>query len=371
MEALGWVVAVRAALPSPRPQGWQALQQAVGLADSTAADVVLVGDAGRADGGPASLEQWLGRCVPSNLRVIQSARAHAPPLAGLLFRRGLERARSGSRVLLCRDQRVAARAPGGRRSWAAVVLEWHVRPDLRLRQHRRALQRADLHITPSPGLAEDLRTAGVEEARLALLPNACGLDRARARQRAAQRPAADAPVLAMGLHRRAGLDLALDAWAANPQLPPLWLVGRDQGGVRYDAWMSRIEGDPRLRGRVSLLGPRWGGDREDLVDSAALWLALYPDDDATRSRLCPLQVVDAAGSGVPVVASSLESVSAALGDFPHHPVAPGDPDSLACAITAAIAAPRPTGQLAAGRPRWVDRAQRLRALVSERLGIDA
>jgi len=371
MGGLGWVVAVRAALPSPRPQGWQALQQAVGLAESTAADVVLVADAGRADGGPPSLEQWLGRCVPSNLHVIQSRTPHGPPLAGLLFRRGLERSRSSGRVLLCRDQRVAASAPGSRRSWAAVVMEWHVRPDLQLRQDRRALQRADLHITPSPGLAEDLRTAGVEEDRLLLLPNACGLDPARARQRAASRPAPGAPVLAMGLHRRAGLDLALDAWAANPQLPPLWLVGRDQGGVRYDTWMNRIESDPCLRGRVSLLGPRWGGDREDLVDSAALWLALYPDDDGTRSRLCPLQVVDAAGSGVPVVASSLESVTAALGNVPYHPVVPGDPDSLVRAITEAIEAPRPTGQLAASRPRWVDRAHRLRALVSERLGVDA
>ena len=135
--------------------------------------------------------------------------------------------------------------------------------------------------------------------------------------------------------------------------------------------MSRIQGDAHLRGRVSLLGPRWGDAREDVVDAASLWLALYPEDDATRSRLCPLQVVDAAGSGVPVVATSLESVAAALGDFPYHKVAPGDPDSLARAILEATSSPRPGAQFASRRPRWVDRAQDLRALVCERLGVDA
>jgi glycosyltransferase involved in cell wall biosynthesis len=368
MAAARWVVAVRAALPSPRPQGWQALQQAVGLAESGSGEVVLVGDAARADGGPADLEEWLGRPQPSNLRLVQSRSPHRPPLAGLLFRRGLGAVASPDRVLLCRDQRVAAAQ--SRRRWAAVVMEWHVRPDVTRRQDRLALARADLHVAPSPGLAADLRSAGLSEDRLALLPNACGLDPERARQRAAGRRPDGAPVVAMGLHRRGGLDLALDAWAENPQLPPLWLVGRDEGGVRYDGWMRRIAADDRLRGRVSLLGPRWGAAREKLVDDAALWLALYPDDEDSRSCLCPLQVVDAAGSGLPVVATAIESVSAALGDFPHHPVVAGDPGSVALAVAAALAGPGPEPTSAASRPRWVDRAGQLRRLVHQRLGVE-
>ena len=367
MAAARWVVAVRAALPSPRPQGWQALQQAVGLAESGSDEVILVGDAARADGGPADIEEWLGRARPTNLRLVQSRSRHRPPLAGLLFRRGLRAVASTDRVLLCRDARVAAAQRRGR--WAAVVMEWHVRPDVTRRQDRLALARANLHVTPSPGLAADLRAAGLSADRLALLPNACGLDPERARQRAAQQRSIDAPVVAVGLHRRGGLDLALDAWAENPQLPPLWLVGRDQGGVRYDGWMRRIAADDRLRGRVSLLGPRWGAARESLIDEAGLWLALYPLDEDSRSRLCPLQVVDAAGSGLPVVATAIESVSAALGDFPHHAVAPGDPGAVARAVGLALAAPGPEPASAAGRPRWVDRARCLRGLVSERLGV--
>ncbi len=370
MVAPAWVVAVRAALPSPRPQGWQALQQAVGLADSTEQEVVLVADAARADGGPADLSCWLGRSLPSNLNVVQSRVPHRPPLAGLLFRRNLRRTASKGHLLLCRDQRVAA-AAANRKSWAAVVMEWHVRPDLQRRKDRQALAMADLHVTPAPGLLDDLRAAGVEERRLALVPNACGLDPARAQHRAGLQPGAKAPVVAMGLHRRGGLDLALDAWAGEPSLPPLWLVGRDQGGIRYDAWMRRIDADDRLRGRVSLLGPTWGAAREDLVDAAAAWLALYPDDEDSRTRLCPLQVVDAAGSGLPVVATSSQSVRAALAGFPHHPVVADDADSLAEAINAAITAPRPSGALAGARPRWSDRASTLRALVRERLGVEA
>jgi hypothetical protein len=163
------------------------------------------------------------------------------------------------------------------------------------------------------------------------------------------------------------LDLALAAWATEPALPPLWLVGRDQGAVRYDSWMSRIESDERLRDRVRLLGPSWGAAREDLLDLASVWLALYPEDEETRTRLCPLQVVDAAGSGLPVVASESLSVRAAMGDVPYRGV--NDVASLVAAVQAARAAPRPLATLSVSRPRWGDRAQALRDLVEERLGI--
>lgn len=370
MKQARWVVAVRAAVPSPRPQGWQALQQAVGLAESGCAEVHLVADAGRGDGGPDTAEAWLGRALPQALQLHQSRSPHNPPLAGVLFRRSLRSLASRDRLLLCRDPRVAASAPKrGRRHWAAVLMEWHIRPDLSMASHRRALERAELHLTPAAGLFDDLIAAGVPEDRVVLLPNACGLSVQRARARAEAKIARDAPVLALGLHRREGLDLALDAWSSQASLPPLWLVGRDQGSVRYDGWMSRIDRDQRLRGRVRLLGPCWGDAREDLLDAAALWLALYPEDDETRTRLCPLQVMDAAGSGLPVVASHLPSVSAALGEFPYGRVR--DAASLVAAVQYAAAQPRPQAALVAGRPRWGDRAQILRDVVLERLEISA
>ena len=138
-----WVVAVRAAMPSPRPQAWQAFQQAVGLAQSGLPEVVLVADAALPDGGPDALEDWLGHPLPKPLRVLVPARWHRPPLAGLLFRRSLRSLRSPGATLLCRDPRVAATE--GRR-WRRLLLEWHVRPNPEQPSHRRALEAADLRV---------------------------------------------------------------------------------------------------------------------------------------------------------------------------------------------------------------------------------
>jgi len=344
-----WVVAVRAALPSPRPQGWQAFQQAVGLAEAGAGPVTLVGDAGMTEGVPPSLEQWLGRPLPATLTVARPGRRHRPPTAGVLFRRNLARVRSSKRVLLCRDPRVAA-AQAGR--WRRVLMEWHVRPDPGDRTHRAALRGAELHVTVAPGLAGDLAASGVPEERVLLLPNACGLDP----DRAAGRPRPDGPVLAMGLHRRSGLDLALDAWSGDPTLPPLWIAGVDQGRVRTDAWADRIGADPRLADRVRLVGPAWGAERENLLDCVSLWLAPYPSDPDTRTRLCPLQVADAAGSGLPLVTTDLPSIRALLEGVPAGYAPADDPVALAARVRSALVGPppRPTA-----RPSWVDRARHL------------
>ncbi len=351
MSALPWVLAVRAAMPSPRPQAWQALQMAAGLAE-TGRSVTLVADAGRPEGGPADPAGWLGAWPPS-LDFVAPGRRHRPPLAGVLFRRTLRRASRCRPVLLCRDPRVAAAAVAGRR-FAAVVHEWHVRPDPADPRHAGAL-RAPWHVTVAGGLRDDLLAAGVAPERVLLLPNSCGLDPNRARERAA-RPGGG-PVLAMGLHRRGGLDAALDAWAMSPDLPPLLLAGRDQGGGRVDAWARRVQDDPALRGRVRFVGPAWGPAREALLDEAGAWLALYPDDEDTRTRLCPLQVADAAGAGLPLVVTDLPSTRALVEDAFF--ASPGDPGALAAAVRAALASPR----RCAPRPSWQDRA----ALLAERV----
>ena len=148
------VLAVRAALPSPRPQGWQALQFAAGLAEHV--PTTLIGDAGRPDGGPATLERWLGRPLPAALTPVVPSRPSRPPLAGVLFRRALARAASPDAVLVCRDPRVAAAQP--RRRWSHVVMEWHVRPE----PGYGALTRPDLHVTVARGLADDLRACGAD-----------------------------------------------------------------------------------------------------------------------------------------------------------------------------------------------------------------
>ena len=349
-----WVVAVRAALPSPRPQGWQAFQQAVGLAESGASSVSLVGDAGMDEGVPASLADWLGRPLPPGLTVTRPRGRHRPPVAGVLFRRNLARLRSRGSVLLCRDPRVAAQQAG---RWRRVVMEWHVRPDPTAARHRAALEGADLHVAVAQGLADELRAAGVGEPRLLLLPNACGLDRSRA----AARTSGEGIVVALGLHRRAGLDQALAAWQAEPRLPQLYIAGVDQGAVRLAAWRDRIAGDHRLNGRVILIGPAWGAEREDLLDRASVWLAPYPRDDDSVHRLCPLQVADAAGSGLPLVTSDLPSIRAMLQGVAAGYAAPHDPSALAGRVLEALSAPRPAWS---PRPDWTDRADRLREACS-------
>ncbi len=349
------VVAVRAALPSPRPQGWQALQQAVGLAEAGAGRVALVGDAGRPEGGPEGLAEWVGRPLPETLDVRVPSRVSRPPLAGLRFRWTLRGLRGG--ILLCRDPRVAAAQPD---VWSAVVMEWHIAPDPADPVHRRALDRPDLHVTPAPGLQADLWAAGVPERRVLLLPNACGLDASRAEERAAARDPA-APVLALGLHRRGGLDDALVAWERNADLPPLVIGGRDQGGVRHAEWQARLAA-PGLAGRVTLVGPVWGPAREALLDGCGVWLAPYPDDSTTRTRLCPLQVVDALGSGLPLVAPRIPSVEVLGGGAVLY--RPGDPDSLAAAVRTAN---RSHPGHPADRPRWADRGRELLAAISGRV----
>ena len=319
---------------------------AAGLADAGRV-VTLVADAARPDGGPADPAQWLGRW-PASLRAIAPARPHRPPLAGLLFRRNLRRASVDRPVLLCRDPRVAAAAATNPR-FASVVHEWHVRPDPADRHHAGALA-ALWHVTVAEGLRQDLLDCGVPAERILLLPNACGLDPAAAERRSR---GSGEGVIALGLHRRGGLDGALEAWRLAPDLPVLRLGGRDQGGARLLQWARSVAGDPSLEGRVRFFGPAWAADREALLDEAGVWLALYPDDEDTRTRLCPLQIADALGSGLPVVATDLPSIRA-MSDAPHF-VRPGDPVDLVRALREAIASPRQHTP----QPSWQDRAARL------------
>ena len=387
-----WVVAVRAALPSPRPQGWQATQQALGLARAGASEVHLLGDFGLPDGGPEDLASWLGHDLPSALLEHRPRRWRRPPGAGLSFRHRLARLRSPDRTLLCRDPRVAAAEQG---RWGRLLLEWHVRPDPSLRGHRKALRSADLHLPVSEGLARDLVALGVPAARIRILPNACGLSLARAQARVGRGLGEERPVLALGLHRRSGIDQALDAWRDDLNLPPLWIGGRDQGAMRTESWARSIDEDPRLQGRVRLLGPVWGEEREDLLDQVGAWLCLYPVDEDSPERLCPLQVADAAGAGLPLVASDLPSIRRLLERPQGGRLSPGGqgetltrrgqevscgkggrsslvlpsgavlvdgcrPEALAKAIRQALdGAPLEPLQ----RPRWVDRAKQLMSLV--------
>jgi hypothetical protein len=344
------VVAVRAALPSPRPQAWQACQVAAGLA--TRVPVVLIGDAPLADGVPGDVAAWLS--APSNLTVLRPEQPSRPPIAGLRFRSQLRRWR-GAPALLCRDPRVA-QAEAGR--WSRVVHEWHVRPEPALRRWPGA-GRADHHVVVAPAMADDLVRCGVRARDVSVLANACGLDPARARARSVTRPVAG-PILAIGLHRRGGLDLALRAWRRHADLPDLLIAGRDQGGERVAAWVAQADS------RVRLVGPAWGERREALLDACAALLALYPRDEDSERHLCPLQVADALGSGRPLVVSDLPSIRAQVGDAPvlwaPAPAVDSGPDPRALGLDSAADALAAAVRRAAAAPpllgaqTWAQRA---------------
>jgi hypothetical protein len=349
-------VAVRAALPSPRPQGWQAAQMARGLAEC-GVRVRLVGDAARPDAGPSTVADWTGP-LPETLALAIPARPARPPWAGLRFRAAL--GRSTSDLLVARDARVLGYHAA--RRYPLRIFEWHERPDRARADHRAALASADLHVAVSPGLVADLAALAI---RARWLPNACSLDRTAAARRAAH-PAAGGPVLILGLHRRGGVDAALAAWEDHADLPDLWLGGRDADGLRATAWAARIAASPSLRRRVRLIGPAFGATREALFDAASLILAPYPRDADSVAHLCPLQVREAAGSGRRLVAPDLPSIHAACPSQLLTPYAADDPDSLAAAVREALTAPA-DADAALAVPRWADRAAALLAALPGRL----
>jgi glycosyltransferase involved in cell wall biosynthesis len=344
------VVAVRAHVPAPRPQGFQALQQAVGLAELGVVTTFLAHPA-RGLEAPAALQTWLGRTLPPKLTVRVPERDLGATVRGLQLRASLLALRSRERVLLCRDPKIAAAEVG---RWAFVAHEWHEAPRPDDAAHRETLGRVDLHVPVAPGLRELLRAAGVPAERVLLLPNASSLRRERAARRRDGWTSGQGPVLVLGLHRRPGARDVLAAWDQDARLPDL-LVAGEREGTDLPRWLGARPGDPRIR----FTGPAWGQAREDLLDCAALWLCPYPRDTETEGALCPLQVCDALASGLPVVAPDLPSVHALEGPGAlAHTYEPGDARDLARAVRDALTAG--PGFAAPARPRWVDRAARLR-----------
>lgn len=356
-----WWIGLRAHLPSARPQAWQSAQQARALA-RIGEDVLQVCFAPRPEGA-FSLDDLppLDPRGGGKHAVEQPPQTWGPPRRGLWFRARCAEAPARCDLALVRDDGPGPwlRAAAALRSPFPRLREWHERPA------PSALHDGDLHLPVSAGFADDLRARGIPASSIEVLPNACGLDRRRATQRLT-RPAPSPSVLTLGLHRRAALDLALRCWSTHRDLPILRLGGRDEGGTRTGAWARTVAEDRDLGGRITLIGPQWGAQREDAFDDAAVVLALYPDDGDCRERICPLQVVDALGSGRPVVVSDLPSIRNLVGERPVHWVRP-DGSDLADAVRSALAdAPDPAATTV---PRWDDRALTLRAFAEHLLRI--
>lgn len=369
---------MRAHVPSVRPQAFQAWQQARGLADA-GADVEFLSFAGRGtDGFPIESEAARTGGPPGDearrsldagpdpsvtigpWRHRTSPAAWGPPLRGVWLRAALLRSRRD--MVLLRDPRLVPFIPRS----ATLLLEWHERPTAATGSM--ALARPQRHLPVSVGFAAELLAAGVPASRIEVLPNHCGLDRGRAATRV-ERWTGDGPILTMGLLRRDVLEPLLAVWAADPVLPPWWIVGRDEEGERLRRLQTAIAGEPRLAGRVRLLPPSWGQAREDLLDCCSVWLAPYPAEGDCPHHISPLQVADALGSGLPVVTTDLPSIRRLAGCTSTGGASGlwfSAPDGSR--LAADLRAAREGGPRfeAAALPRWVDRARTILQLAEGR-----
>jgi glycosyltransferase involved in cell wall biosynthesis len=171
-----------------------------------------------------------------------------------------------------------------------------------------------------------------------------------------RRPATDPLVATVArLHPDKGLDVLLDAFAllrAEHPAARLVVIGGSQPGwdgygdeLRAHADRAGAGGAVRFTGFVDRPADEW----------AAAWAYVQPARD--RSEILPLAILEALGSGVPVVATDVGGVADVVVDGATGLlVPPDDPDALARALHRLLADPDLARDLAAaGRARVRER----------------
>jgi glycosyltransferase involved in cell wall biosynthesis len=328
------------------------------------------------------------------------------PGAGLFYDEGapdrLERAPAAWLRAPLFSAALLARVLGASRGWDAIVSHWLVpcglagaaAAALRRIPHLAVAHSADVHLVARPGAAdaavaallaprrttiafagEHLRArllAAVRARRLRDLAatrslvcpmgiDAAALRRARAGDRAAARrrlglPAGVPVVGALGrLVPVKGLAVLIDAAAALD----LDLIIAGEGPLRAElAARARAAGV-----RAWLPGELRGAARDDLL--AAVDVLALPSIDLPGGRTegTPVVALEAMAAGVPLVASAVGGVPAAVGDAAWL-VPPGRADLLAEALRAALADPgrrAPAGLARAAAHDWARVAERLEA----------
>jgi glycosyltransferase involved in cell wall biosynthesis len=152
----------------------------------------------------------------------------------------------------------------------------------------------------------------------------------------------DVPLLLFvgGLHRRKGLDVLLDALAhLTPESwstkPALLVCG--EGPLQHTLRARAV--DLGLSGRIHFLGYR--------QDVPALMMAADLFVLPSRWEGCPMVVLEAMASGLPIVATAVGGVPELIEDGVHgRLVTPADPAALAAAIHGALAHPDLTARMA-------------------------
>jgi glycosyltransferase involved in cell wall biosynthesis len=230
----------------------------------------------------------------------------------------------------------------------------------------RALRRFDAVVVVSEALRDRLRRGGVAPARLHLVPNAwigsAPLSRTEARSQLGL-PEDDVVVGWVGrLSVEKGPDLAVRALAELPGEVSLSFVG--EGPERPAA--ERLARDLGVGDRI-----RWHGP---VAEAAALLSAFDAVLLSSRTEGTPMVLLEAMAAGVPVVATAVGGIPAAMLPGAGMLAAPGSSRALAEAVSAVLApgACRPgraevEQALGQGRARWLEQYESIyRSVVGAR-----
>ena len=156
------------------------------------------------------------------------------------------------------------------------------------------------------------------------------------------------------LHRDKGLDVLLDAFATVREAVPeaeLVIAGGSQPGADIARELADQAARLGIAGAVQLVGHH---DRpEELLAGAAV----YAQPSRPGGELLPLSVIDAAGLGLPVVASAVGAMADLVVEGrTGHLVAPGDASVLADRLVALLLDRQQAARLgAAGAARVAER----------------
>jgi len=217
----------------------------------------------------------------------------------------------------------------------------------------RALRRFDAVVAVSGVLHDQLLRRGVHLDRLHLVTNAWSGEPPLARDEARRRLGLGPDAVVIGwvgrLSAEKGPDLAVRAIAAVPAPSSLSFIG---DGPEREA-VSRLAHDLGVAGRI-----RWHGN---VPGAGTLLRAFDVVLLSSRTEGTPMVLLEAMAAGVPVVATAVGGVPAALMPGTGRLVEPGSVEMLAAALAAALAdtgaTTEPAGvhpALSEARAKWLD-----------------
>lgn len=186
-------------------------------------------------------------------------------------------------------------------------------------------RRADAVVAISPAVADELRNAGYDPAKIHMLPNGVPIPEIPWQRRADWRLSPRAAFVGR-LAREKGLDTLIDAWPLVRESFPdarLTLVGEGPERLALEARVARLG----LTGAVELPGA--ADDPATILRASDLFIL------PSREEGMSIALLEAMALGVPLVATSIAGNRRLIQDFTHGRLSPPDnPPALARTIVA-------------------------------------